>query len=404
MHPFVIIVGAVVLGDVAWWLWADRRLKKRTRRPRLWRTLLAIFSGFQLGYMLWFIGFQDAARHAHYWVPAPVLASVYLWHLLILPITLVMVIGERTWALVRAGMRQLLAVKTEPLRDPDPSPGIAIPGLSRRQALASAMVAIPPLLTGGAVSRALSQIHHFRINRIEIPLKQLPPELDGMTIAQVSDIHVGRFTRPGMLPKIADATNSLNADLILLTGDLIDIALSDLPAGIDFVRRLDPRYGMAIIEGNHDLIENPFAFETKLRAAGLPLLLDETSVLYVRGRPIQVMGLSWVRTDLTIANAMERLQPQRREDAFPILLAHHPHAFDPAAAAGIPLTLAGHTHGGQIMLNERLGAGPAMFRYWSGLYRKNDSALFVTNGVGNWFPLRIGAPAEIAHITLRCET
>ena len=97
--------------------------------------------------------------------------------------------------------------------------------------------------------------------------------------------------------------------------------------------------------------------------------------------------------------------PIRRSDAFQILLAHHPHAFDPAAAVGIPLTLAGHTHGGQIMLTDQLGAGPAMYRYWSGLYHKQaahrDAALVVSNGVGNWFPLRINAPAEIVHITLR---
>jgi hypothetical protein len=81
-------------------------------------------------------------------------------------------------------------------------------------------------------------------------------------------------------------------------------------------------------------------------------------------------------------------------------LAHHPHAFDAAAAAGVPLTLSGHTHGGQLMLNEQLGFGPAMFRYWSGWYRKGVSQLVVSNGVGNWFPLRVNAPAEIIHLTL----
>jgi hypothetical protein len=91
----------------------------------------------------------------------------------------------------------------------------------------------------------------------------------------------------------------------------------------------------------------------------------------------------------------------RRSDAFPILLAHHPHAFDPAAEAGIPLTLAGHTHGGQLMLTEHIGPGPLMYKYWSGMYRKEQSQLVVSNGVGNWFPLRINAPAEIVHITLR---
>jgi predicted MPP superfamily phosphohydrolase len=229
----------------------------------------------------------------------------------------------------------------------------------------------------------------------------LPPALDGLTIAHVTDIHVGRFTRAAALPAIADATNQLKADLVLFAGDLIDLALSDLPAGIDFIKRLDPRSGMFMVEGNHDLFEDPLAFESQVKAAGLPLLLDESAVATVRGVPLQVLGMTWRHGDAGIVGAMSRLIPQRRPDLFQILLAHHPHAFDPAAALGIPLTISGHTHGGQIMLNERLGAGPAMFRYWSGLYHKNDSTLFVTNGVGNWFPLRIGAPAEIVHITLR---
>jgi hypothetical protein len=90
----------------------------------------------------------------------------------------------------------------------------------------------------------------------------------------------------------------------------------------------------------------------------------------------------------------------RRRDEFPILMAHHPHAFDAAIAEGLPLTLSGHTHGGQIMLTDDIGAGPVLFRYWSGLYRKDGCSLVVSNGVGNWFPLRTHAPAEIMHVTL----
>jgi len=118
--------------------------------------------------------------------------------------------------------------------------------------------------------------------------------------------------------------------------------------------------------------------------------------------PVQLLGLRWGprRGDAAIDASMHELLQQRQPDAFPILMAHHPHAFDPAAAAGIPLTLSGHTHGGQLMLSKNLGCGPMMFRYWSGLYEKGDNKLIVANGVGNWFPLRINAPAEIAHITL----
>ena len=86
------------------------------------------------------------------------------------------------------------------------------------------------------------------------------------------------------------------------------------------------------------------------------------------------------------------------DSGFPILLAHHPHAFN--AARGLPLTLSGHTHGGQLMLNEQLGAGPVLFRYWSGLYGDGDRRLVVSNGAGNWFPLRLNAPAEILHLPL----
>jgi predicted MPP superfamily phosphohydrolase len=98
---------------------------------------------------------------------------------------------------------------------------------------------------------------------------------------------------------------------------------------------------------------------------------------------------------------MPRLLAKRQPDAFPILLAHHPHAFDLAAEAGVPLTLSGHTHGGQLMLSRKLGFGPLMYRYWSGLYARGNSQLLVSNGVGNWFPLRVHAPAEIVHVTLR---
>ena len=101
------------------------------------------------------------------------------------------------------------------------------------------------------------------------------------------------------------------------------------------------------------------------------------------------------------AESIQHLVTQRRSDAFPILLAHHPHAFDPAAAAGLPLVLSGHTHGGQLMLTKNIGVGPMRFRYWSGIYEKPASRLFVNNGVGNWFPLRINAPPEIVKLTLR---
>ncbi len=139
-------------------------------------------------------------------------------------------------------------------------------------------------------------------------------------------------------------------------------------------------------------------------------MFDESAVANVRGYPVQLLGLSWIGTgtgnnrqrDQTTALQMHQLMKQRETDAFPILLAHHPHAFDAAVKANLPLTLAGHTHGGYAMLDSQHGLGPALFRYWSGLYTQGRSQMIVSNGVGNMFPIRINAPAELVHITLRC--
>jgi predicted MPP superfamily phosphohydrolase len=160
-----------------------------------------------------------------------------------------------------------------------------------------------------------------------------------------------------------------------------------------------------MIEGNHDLIEDGAEFERRVKLSGIPFLLDQSAIVEVRGLPVQLLGLSWTRArenrDAAIAQSVHALLEQRRADLFPILLAHHPHAFDAAAEAKLPLILSGHTHGGQLMLNEKLGCGPAIFRYWSGLYTRGESQLIVSNGVGNWFPLRVNAPAELIHLTLR---
>jgi predicted MPP superfamily phosphohydrolase len=275
---------------------------------------------------------------------------------------------------------------------------------SRREFLGLAAALTPPLLTFSLAGFALSQLNRFRVRRFVLPIPNLPVDLDGLTIAQVSDMHVGRFTSGQVLEEMVRAVNELRADLVLLTGDLINDALADLDHGLELAGRMQGRFGKFLIEGNHDLIENGTEFERRVRASSIPFLLDESAIVTVRGTPLQLLGLSWTRAhenrDQAIAQSVNKLLEQRQENVFPILLAHHPHAFEAAEEARMPLTLSGHTHGGQLMLNEQLGFGPALFRYWSGLYTRGESKLIVSNGVGNWFPIRANAPAELIHITL----
>jgi predicted MPP superfamily phosphohydrolase len=344
------------------------------------------------------------------YIPRHLTAAVYLWHLIGLPCLLLtwIVLGLlRTPGRLAKWLGERSAVPPEsPLMATEA--GQVSP--SRRQFLGATFAAAPPLLTTGAVAYSGTTLDHFRIRRVDVPIANLPPGIDGATIAHVTDIHVGRFTTERQLRTIVEATNNLRADVILMTGDLINNSLADLPGSIDALRRMDSPGGVYLCEGNHDLFDDPTGFRQGVKSAGVPLLVNESRTFRVGGYPVQILGLPWGlgqanRTagggDNALALSVPHLLTQRDPNAFAILLAHHPHAFDFAASANIPLTLAGHTHGGQLMLTPGVGFGPMFYRYWSGLYQKGSSSLVVSNGVGNWFPLRVNAPAEILHLTLR---
>ncbi len=403
MFRFVLIVTSVMLAlDLIWW-WRGDAYARRLPRRRAWRLAWATFMAVQAAGMTLLLSARYLGLDRTAGLPVSVLIFIFMWHLLVLPATMIaLLLGSVGWSVASLGAMLAGKLRRGPATAP---PGPSPQALTRRRFLAGAAVAVPPLVTIVGSARAIPQLNNFRVRRFTIPLASLPAELDGLTIAQVADVHVGDFTHGRTLDRIVDATNALKPDLVLMTGDLINRRLSDLPAALDMVRRLDPKHGLFTCEGNHDLFEGRDLFGRGVRAAGVPLLVDSTDSVMINGRTVQVLGMQWGPRrrggDEVIDESMDRLLPQRRPEAFPILIAHHPHAFDRAAVANIPLTLAGHTHGGQLHLSPGIGFGPLMYRYWSGLYRKGDSALVVSNGVGNWFPLRVNAPAEIVHVTLR---
>jgi uncharacterized protein len=387
------IIGLMVSLDILWWIVLARLSNHGVAR--------VVVSIFMAAMMLGLIAVIVARMTRGDWdrvIPKFAVSAIFIWHFISLG--LLTLIGV---ALIPILLGQKIISHRAPAKVEQSARQSA---WSRREFLRFGAAMLPPVFTLGLTGIALHQLNQVRIRRFTLPIADLPNALDGMTIAQVSDMHVGRFTKGEVLEKTVQLVNDLRADLVLLTGDLINDALADLDAGLDLARRMQAGFGIAIIEGNHDLIENPREFETRVRASGIPFLLDESMIVDVRGTPVQLLGLRWTRVygearDPAIGAEVKKLLQQRGADAFPILLAHHPHAFDAAAEAGMPLTLSGHTHGGQLMLNEQLGFGPALFRYWSGLYTRGASKLIVSNGVGNWFPLRVNAPAEIVHVTLR---
>ena len=385
--------------DMFWWC----ILARATNRKWV-RAFVTIFMIAQTIGLIWLLSGRLFQTDWDRWLPKSATAAIFIWHFI--GLGLLSLLGV---ALIPIFLVQQMVRISRRRRQPEERLSDPSNHYTRREFLGVAAAITPPLLTLGLTGIALSQLNQFRVRHLVVPIHDLPRDLDGTTVAHVSDMHLGRFTSGRLLREMVRVVNEFRADLVLLTGDLINDALTTLDEGIDLVRALDPRLGLYLIEGNHDLIENASEFERRVKASGIPFLLDESAIASVHGVPVQLLGLSWTRRnganhDEAISRSVRTLLQQRRPDVFPILLAHHPHAFDAAAEAGMPLTLSGHTHGGQLMLNEQLGFGPALFRYWSGVYTRGQSKLIVSNGVGNWFPVRANAPAELIHLTLRRES
>jgi uncharacterized protein len=405
MSFFLSLILGMALLDTAWWVLGVRALRL-VGAGSVWRVLFGAFMGVQLvGFVFLLV---SRSRLPEVPLAAPIVAELYLWHLLVMPACS---IGWLAWRVVE-GLRRLWHLSRRPAVPVDATapadaivPAEAELGLSRRRLLAMGALAVPPLALATLGAESSLQQDEFLVRQIDVPIAGLPEALEGLRIVHVSDSHVGKFTHGAKLGRIVEAVNDLRGDVVAFTGDLIDFSLSYLDAAMEMVKGFRSPGGTYLCEGNHDLFAGAREFEQRVRSAGLKLLLNEAALLTIRSAKVQILGLRWgglgTPFDVGLEEHLRQIAFLRAPEAFQVLLAHHPHSFDPARQMGIGLTLSGHTHGGQLMLTRNLGPGPMMFKYWSGLYVRDGSALVVSNGVGNWFPLRVNAPAEIVALNLR---
>ncbi|MGN6727419.1 MAG: metallophosphoesterase [Tepidisphaeraceae bacterium] len=382
----LIIFTLILAGDGWWWIFLNRQAR-RAGLSLGWRRLISGIMGTTIGLVLLLIAARVLQLRIHV-LPEDVVSWLFIWHVLFVPCLTVLSLFSES---LRKGFAYLRPQRAE------------APVAERRRFLTGALIVIPPAVAVACTAHAAMTEDDLRIRRVQLRLKNLPPALDGLTIAQMTDPHLGSFMSNAKYRKIIDITNSLDADLVLQTGDLINVSLGDLPDGIEMVRAFKSRYGVYCCQGNHDVIIDREAFERDTKRANINMLLDEARDLTIRGTPLRLAGVRWWGSrDDVMQKAFADAFPADLRDKFTLMMAHHPHFFDITAAAGVPLTLSGHTHGGQLALTQNIGVGPMMYRYWSGEYRKGDNACFVSNGTGNWFPLRINVPCEIIHLTLRC--
>ncbi|HEX4055851.1 MAG TPA: metallophosphoesterase [Tepidisphaeraceae bacterium] len=399
MNVFVASILVIFILLDAFVFWRMFVLLGPTRSRRMWRTILVLLALAAVAFSAFEMVANPILGSARDPFPRWLIAGLYIWHFLVLPpmavalsIDLVVRALRGFWKRARSNAAQ---------RPPDKSPAPTAPIFSRRHFLTSLGMTAVPAATVSLAGIAMMQLGKFRIKPYDLAVAGWPRELDGYTITIVADVHAGAFSTQKMLDDIAEATNKLRSDLVLLAGDLINISLADLPSALDMVLRMDARDGVYMIQGNHDCIQGPDRFNHAVRRRGVKLLVDDVATITPahRGMPFQLLGTRWTSEGFR-SESVAYTAALRDPSIFAMMLAHHPHSWDVAADCGVPLVISGHTHGGQIMLTKDIGAGPLRFKYWSGRYDKPNSTLIVSNGVGNWFPLRVNAPAEIARLTL----
>jgi len=280
--------------------------------------------------------------------------------------------------------------------------------LSRRQFLARATYAYAAAGLGLSAYGIWSAERTPVVTRRTLLFPDLPLPLNGLRIAHLSDVHAGIHMPEEKMQEIVAETNALGADLIVQTGDMIDISQSFIPDYVRAFRDLHAPLGVVTVLGNHDRYTGQDAVIRGVRDAGQVFVKNGAHVIERGGAALALVGIddprNW-RADDPQHDDLEqalRLTPPAK-DAFRILLAHRPGAFDGAAPRAIPLTLAGHIHGGQFYLPV-VGWSPGRLitKYVMGHFTQGTSQLYVSRGIGVvGIPLRVFVPPEIALFELR---
>jgi uncharacterized protein len=274
---------------------------------------------------------------------------------------------------------------------------------------------------------------NYQVRRIEIPMANLPPALDGMQIAQISDIHLSGYMSRTDVRRAVDMTNDLGADLTVVTGDFITGSSDPIADCIEEVSRLHAPLGVWGCNGNHEIYAKAEdAAQQLFTEFGMKLLRQENAQLTFRGAQFNLIGVDYQRERNVDGHRQQMLANMDgliRRDIPNILLSHNPNTFNRAAELGIELSLGGHTHGGQIqveILDHRLTPARFISDYIAGLFerplfkpsgevlisrepdlpashpRPQAARLYVNRGLGTvGAPVRLGVPPEISLIVLR---
>ena len=247
---------------------------------------------------------------------------------------------------------------------------------------------------------ALAEPYNLTVERVAIGLRRLPRSLDGLKIVHLSDIHHSPFTGREQVERAVSIANSLQPDIVALTGDYISHERDYVAPCAEILGRLRARAGVYAVLGNHDNWVDAALITDLFRAEGIKVLVNEGMRFEHRGASFWLAGVNDTMVgleDLPLALAGSR------EEEMKLLLAHNPIILRRAARAGVDLVLSGHTHGGQVAWrSERSASGRMRRRTLRGLGRRGETQIYVTRGIGTVvLPVRYGCRPEVSLLELR---
>ncbi|HYG68388.1 MAG TPA: metallophosphoesterase [Anaeromyxobacteraceae bacterium] len=292
-------------------------------------------------------------------------------------------------------------VRGGPERPPDPE---------RRRFIARAVAGSAVVVAGGTGAYAFrSATGPALIEEVPVKLARLPPALSGLTIAQITDLHVGPTIGEAEVRRVVAQTNALRPDVVAITGDLVDGSVERLGRAVAELADLRARHGVFFVTGNHEYYSGARDWIAYLRGLGIRVLENERVEIGDRGPGGATIDLAGVNDYGSRGRRrpgggdVDRALAGRDPDRGLVLLAHQPSGVDEAVRAGVELQISGHTHGGQIFPFNFLVA--ATYPYVRGLYPHREEGqagqIYVSRGTGYWGPpMRLGSPPEIAKIVL----
>jgi predicted MPP superfamily phosphohydrolase len=278
---------------------------------------------------------------------------------------------------------------------------------ARRLFVARALAGTAVAATAGVSALAFrSATGPAEITEVPVRLGRLPHALSGLTIAQITDLHVGPTIGERHVRRLVEQVNALRPDVVAVTGDLVDGTVRELGAAVSHLARLEARHGVFFVTGNHEYYSGVGPWLAELTRLGIRVLRNERVAIGDAGASLDLAGVDdWSSRGFggPHGHDLGRALAGRDPDRSLVLLAHQPRGVGEAVRAGVELQISGHTHGGQIVPFNLLVR--AAYPYVKGLHRHDEDGrsgqIFVSRGTGYWGPpMRLGSPPEIAKIVL----